>query len=172
MSLFQSLFGKKEKKSASIAKERLQIVIKKDNGNNPLLNVIEDDIVEAIKKYVSIDPLKVSTNVEENIDILHMNAEVEKPNNSDKDDETSIFSKLFKKKKNNNAAIAKERLQIIIRKDSGSPKFSKDLEIDVKNIVMKHIKNNPSNVDISFDFDDNGKEYLELDVTLPDNYNS
>ena len=114
--------------------------------------------------------MKVSTNVEESIDILHMNAEVEKAKNNEKEDDTSIFSKLFKKKNNNAASIAKERLQIIVRKDSGSPKFSKDLEGDVKNIVMRHIKNNPSNVDISFEFDDDGKEYLELDVTLPDSF--
>ncbi len=69
--MFKNLFGNKNKQSASIAKERLQIVIRKDNTDNPLLNVIEDDIVEAIKKYITIDPMKVSTNVED-IDILHM----------------------------------------------------------------------------------------------------
>ena len=95
--MFKNLFGNKNKQSASIAKERLQIVIRKDNTDNPLLNVIEDDIVEAIKKYITIDPMKVSTNVED-IDILHMNAEVEQKNREDKKD-TSFVSRFFNRKK-------------------------------------------------------------------------
>lgn len=168
MKLFKSLFNSKNKESASIAKERLQIVIKKDNGNNPLLNVIEDDIIEAIKKYISIDPMKVSTNVED-IDILHVNAEVEDAKKSDIKNDSSIMSRFFKKK-NNAASIAKERLQIIVRKDQGIPKFGKELEKDIKEIIMRHVRNNPSNIGISFDFDDDGKEFLELDVTLPESF--
>ncbi len=165
--MFKNLFGNKNKQSASIAKERLQIVIRKDNTDNPLLNVIEDDIVEAIKKYITIDPMKVSTNVED-IDILHMNAEVEQKNREDKKD-ISFVSRFFNRK-NNAASIAKERLQIIVRKDQGSPKFGKHLEKDIKDIVLRHARNNPSSVEINFEFDEDGKEVLELDVALPDSF--
>jgi cell division topological specificity factor len=168
MSFLKSLFNSKTKESASIAKERLQIVIKKDNGNNPILNVIEDDIIDAIKKYIAIDPMKVSTNVEEHIDIMHVNAEVEDKKVEPKAD-SSIISRFFKKK-NNAASIAKERLQIIVRKDQGVPKFGKALEQDIKDIIMRYVKNNPSNIGINFDFDDDGKEFLELDITLPESF--
>lgn len=162
MGLFDNLFNKKNNRSAMIAKERLQIIVKKDKESNPIFNIIEDEIIEAIKKYIRIDPNKVSTNIEEEIDIMHVNAELEKKIVL----EDSFLSKFFKKK--NSASIAKERLQIIISRESGSPKFSKELEKDIKVIVMKYVKNNPSNIEISFDFDEEGSEFLELNISLPD----
>lgn len=80
MGLFDNLFNKKNNRSAMIAKERLQIIVKKDKESNPIFNIIEDEIIEAIKKYIRIDPSKVSTNIEEEIDIMHVNAELEKEN--------------------------------------------------------------------------------------------
>lgn len=170
MSLFNIIFGKKKENTSSIARDRLQILVNKDKSANPIFDVIEEEIIEAIKKYVKIDPEKVSTNIEKEIDIMHVNAEIAKK--MKKSDNKTLISRLFGDKKENTGSIAKERLQIIVSKDFGSPKFSKELEYDIADIVKRYGKDDPSNIDISFDFDDDGIEFLELNISLPDNINN
>lgn len=160
-------FKKDKKESASIAKQRLQVVIAKDQNSNPLLNVIEDDVIDAIKKYVNINPNNVETklNEEEAIDILRVNAELEEKKPTE--ESSSLLDVLFSRKKKS-ASIAKERLQIIIARDSNAPDFSDKLEKDIKGIVKKYTRISPDNISIVLDYDSDGIEFLELNITLPD----
>ena len=55
----------KRKKSAGSAKERLQLVLIHDRTDlSPTeLEALKDDLIEAISRYVEIDPAAVSINV-------------------------------------------------------------------------------------------------------------
>ena len=56
MDVFDRLFGRSHK-SASVAKQRLQLVLTQDRTNiSPeTLNLLKDEIVSAISKYIEID---------------------------------------------------------------------------------------------------------------------
>jgi cell division topological specificity factor len=63
MSLFERLTGKK---SASSAKERLQLVLIHDRTDltPAVLEALKDDLIAAISKHVEIDPASVRIEVE------------------------------------------------------------------------------------------------------------
>ena len=66
MSIF-NIFRSKEKQSASIAKERLQIIVahERNTNNKPdYLQNLQRDIVEVIAKYVPIDKDQVQVNLQ------------------------------------------------------------------------------------------------------------
>ena len=65
-------------KSASIAKERLQILVAHERSarNQPdYLAALQKDLLEVIRKYVNIDPdaIKVNMEQDENREILELN---------------------------------------------------------------------------------------------------
>ena len=62
MSLFERLSGKK---SANSAKERLQLVLIHDRTDltPAMLELLKDDLLVAISKYIDIDPSSVQINV-------------------------------------------------------------------------------------------------------------
>lgn len=83
MALFD-IFGKdKEPKSASIAKERLKVIVAHERRarNAPdYLPALQQDILKAIRKYVEIDQeqLQVDLNDDGNCAILEVNVNLPK----------------------------------------------------------------------------------------------
>lgn len=83
MSLLDILFGKK-KSTASVAKERLQIILAHeratlDNGDNTdapeWLPKLQQELMEVIAKYIKVDPdaLKVNLEKRDNLELLEIN---------------------------------------------------------------------------------------------------
>jgi cell division topological specificity factor len=83
MSLFSFLLGEK-KKTAGVAKERLQIILAHErSGRNPggspdYLPALQRDLVAVISKYVKIDPshLKVHVERQDNLEVLEVKIEL------------------------------------------------------------------------------------------------
>ncbi|MDR0273945.1 MAG: cell division topological specificity factor MinE [Burkholderiaceae bacterium] len=83
MSLFSFLLGEK-KKTASVAKERLQIILAHERaGRNPAepdyLPALQRDLVEVISKYVKIDPRDIKVNVKRQDDLEVLEVMIELP---------------------------------------------------------------------------------------------
>lgn len=78
MSLFSLLFGNKPK-SASLAKERLQLIIAHErsdsNRKKNFLPEMQKELIAVISKYVSINPddIKVSLEKQGNYEVLEVN---------------------------------------------------------------------------------------------------
>lgn len=77
MSLLSFLFGQK-KASASVAKERLQLIIAHErvSGSGPdFLPDLQKDLVAVISKYVKINPddIKVGLEKQGNLEVLEVN---------------------------------------------------------------------------------------------------
>ncbi|WP_445681138.1 cell division topological specificity factor MinE [Radicibacter daui] len=67
MSIFDVLFRKKEPQSASIAKERLQIVLahERSRGGGPdFLPDLKRDILQVVAKYVEISDEQINVQLE------------------------------------------------------------------------------------------------------------
>jgi cell division topological specificity factor len=82
MSFFSFLLGEK-KKTASVAKERLQIILAHErSGRNPAepdyLPALQRDLIAVIGKYVKINPedIKVQLDREENLEVLEVKIEL------------------------------------------------------------------------------------------------
>ncbi|EAR07389.1 cell division topological specificity factor MinE [Reinekea sp. MED297] len=78
------IFGKdKEPKSASVAKERLKVIVAHERRarNAPdYLPALQNDIMAVIRKYVDIDPeqLQIDLNEEGNFSVLEVNVNLPK----------------------------------------------------------------------------------------------
>ena len=82
MSLISLLFGEK-KKTASVAKERLQIILAHERtgrgGSRPdYLPDLQRDLIAVISKYVAISPDDIKVNLErqDNFDVLEVKIEL------------------------------------------------------------------------------------------------
>ena len=82
MSLLSMLIGEK-KKSATVAKERLQIILAHErsgqSGHEPdYLPALQRDLIAVISKYIHInaDDIKVHLERQENLDILEVKIEL------------------------------------------------------------------------------------------------
>ena len=81
MSLLSFLLGEK-KKTASVAKERLQIILaheRSGRGSRPdYLPALQRELVVVISKYVSIraDDIKVHLERQDNLDVLEVKIEL------------------------------------------------------------------------------------------------
>ncbi|HVZ46915.1 MAG TPA: cell division topological specificity factor MinE [Ramlibacter sp.] len=82
MSILSFLLGEK-KKTAAVAKERLQIILAHERvGRNPgrpdYLAALQRDLVAVIGKYVNIDPSDIKVNLErqDNLDVLEVKIEL------------------------------------------------------------------------------------------------
>jgi cell division topological specificity factor len=82
MSWLTLLLGEK-KKTASVAKERLQIILAHErSGRNPgqpdYLPALQRDLVAVISKYVKIDPhdIKVHLEKQDNLEVLEVKIEL------------------------------------------------------------------------------------------------
>lgn len=84
MSFFSFFLGEK-KKTASVAKERLQIILAHErNGRNPgtdpdYLPALQKELVAVISKYVSIDPNDLKVNLERQDDLEVLEVKIELP---------------------------------------------------------------------------------------------
>lgn len=78
MSLLDLLFSKKQS-SASVARERLQLIIARERSNeNPNLDflpALQQELIQVISKYVRINPedIKVSLEKQDNYEVLEVN---------------------------------------------------------------------------------------------------
>lgn len=85
----------------------------------------------------------------------------------------------FKSNKPSSAAIAKERLQILVaheRSSRNQPSFLPQLKKELLEVIQKYFKVSEDTVSVSLEQDDE-RETLELNITLPDeehfkNFNS
>ena len=82
MSMLSFLLGEK-KKSASVAKERLQIILARErvggeNGKPDYLPALQKELMAVIAKYVSINPDDVRVNLErqDNLEVLEVKIEL------------------------------------------------------------------------------------------------
>ena len=76
MSLFSAIFGSRPK-SASVAKDRLQLIIareRSERGGVDWLPRLQQDILEVIARYVQVDPGAVKVQMErgENLDLVEI----------------------------------------------------------------------------------------------------
>lgn len=81
MSLIEKLFGKKQK-SASVARDRLQIIIAQERSNRDAENATPDylptlqkELLEVLSKYVQIelDDINISHEKQDGVDMLALN---------------------------------------------------------------------------------------------------
>lgn len=84
MSLLSFLFGEK-KKTATVAKERLQIILAHErSGRGPRADYLPDlqrELIAVISKYVSInsDDIRVHLERQDNLDVLEAKIELPEP---------------------------------------------------------------------------------------------
>jgi len=73
MSFISSFFGKK-KSSASVAKDRLTIMLSHERADCklPYLDDLRKDLIDVIKKYTSVDDIKITTHNNQSVDILEV----------------------------------------------------------------------------------------------------
>ena len=75
----------------------------------------------------------------------------------------------FKQRKSNSAAIAKERLQILVAHDrrGGGPSYLPQLQRDLLKVIRKYVSVDNEAVSVSIE-QDGAHEILELNIVLPD----
>jgi len=73
MTLFERIFGKKES-SANVAKNRLTVMLAQERADNsfPFIDDLRKDIIDVIKKYTSVESVNISTEKNQNIDMLEV----------------------------------------------------------------------------------------------------
>ena len=80
------------------------------------------------------------------------------------------FLNIFRKEKKSSAAIAKERLQIIVahnRVKQNSPDYLQNLQREIIDVIAKYVKIDKDQVHVHLQSEDNCS-VLELNVTIPD----
>lgn len=80
---FLSFFLGEKKKSASVAKERLQIILAHERGDKntigpDYLPALQRDLIAVISKYVKINPKDISVQLEreDNLEVLEVKIEL------------------------------------------------------------------------------------------------
>ena len=75
----------------------------------------------------------------------------------------------FRQRKSNSAAVAKERLQILVAHDRrcGGPSYLPQLQQDLIQVIRKYVEVDNDAVSVSVERDQ-GQEILELNIVLPD----
>jgi len=73
MSLLTSLFGKKTS-SANVARDRLKLVLAHERASNtlPYMEEMKAELMEVIKKYTQVKDIHISSQNNQNIDVLEM----------------------------------------------------------------------------------------------------
>ncbi len=73
MSFFESLFGKK-KSTASVAKDRLTIMLSHERASCklPYLDDLRNDLIAVIRKYTKVDDVKISSHNNQTVEILEV----------------------------------------------------------------------------------------------------
>ncbi len=80
MSLLRTLFGTKQRSSASVAKDRLQLIITRERsaggaGAADFLPQLQQELLAVIAKYVKVDPESVKVDMErrDNLELVAIN---------------------------------------------------------------------------------------------------
>lgn len=86
MSFLSFLLGQK-KTSASVAKDRLQLILINERGGGPspdYLPQLQKELVDVISKYVKINPddIKVNLDRQESLEVLEVKIEMPQAENS------------------------------------------------------------------------------------------
>ena len=82
MASFLSFLLGEKKKTASVAKERLQIILAHERSGRShepdYLPALQRDLIAVISKYINIDPGDIKVNLErqENLDVLEVKIEL------------------------------------------------------------------------------------------------
>ena len=73
MSLIEKLFGKKQN-TAHVARDRLKLVLATERAANslPYMDDMRREIMEVVKKYTQVKDIVISTEKNQNIDVLEM----------------------------------------------------------------------------------------------------
>jgi len=82
----------------------------------------------------------------------------------------NIFDFFRERKKQTSAAIAKERLQIIVAHERGqrsTPDYLPDLQKELVEVIRKYVNIDSDQVQVALE-DQGNCSILELNVTLPD----
>ncbi len=79
-----SIFGRAPKTSAATARDRLQILLAHERAGlegNDFLPQLQREIIEVIRKYVSVDDQRVQVKLdrEQNLSVLEVNIELPAP---------------------------------------------------------------------------------------------
>ncbi|AGF47096.1 cell division topological specificity factor [Candidatus Kinetoplastibacterium desouzaii TCC079E] len=82
---FLSFFLGERKKTASVAKERLQIILahERSNKNSPdYLQKLQRELLDVLSKYVVINPDDIKVNIESHgsLDVLEVKIEMQQKN--------------------------------------------------------------------------------------------
>lgn len=74
MTLFERIFGKKKPDSASVAKDRLKLMLAHERADCavPYLDDLKRDLLEVIKKYTKAGDVNIKTEKNQNIDMLEI----------------------------------------------------------------------------------------------------
>ena len=81
MSLFSFLLGEK-KKTATVAKERLQIILAHERGGRSKaddLPALQRELIAVISKYVSVNPEDIKVHLERQDDLEVLEVKIELP---------------------------------------------------------------------------------------------
>lgn len=72
-SLFERIFGTK-KSSASVAKDRLKIVLAHErmSSDYPFMNALKEEILQVIKKYIKVKDINIKTEKSDSIEMLEV----------------------------------------------------------------------------------------------------
>jgi len=73
MSIFSNIFGKKSS-TAHVARDRLKLVLAHERASNalPYMEDMKAEIMEVIKKYTQVKDIHISSQNNQNIDVLEM----------------------------------------------------------------------------------------------------
>ncbi|MGB1580030.1 MAG: cell division topological specificity factor MinE [Nevskiales bacterium] len=76
---WKTLFGRQQKNSASLAKERLQVIVAHQRSNNTdhpdYFPQLQKDLLKVIRKYVQVndDALRIEVERDQDMDLLELN---------------------------------------------------------------------------------------------------
>lgn len=73
MSLIEKFFGKSGS-SASVARDRLMVTLAKERASNafPYMEEMKRDIIEVIKKYTQVKDVTITTDKNQDIDVIEI----------------------------------------------------------------------------------------------------
>ncbi|GAB4265479.1 MAG: cell division topological specificity factor MinE [Deferrisomatales bacterium] len=77
----------------------------------------------------------------------------------------------FRPKSRGSAAVAKERLKIIVaheRSQRNSPHYLPRLQEDLLEVIRRYVQVDPDDIRVSFDHRQGSREVLEINVVLPE----
>jgi len=74
MTLFERIFGKKKDDSASVAKDRLKLMLAHERADCavPYLDDLKNDLLAVIRKYTNVGDVNIKTEQNQNIDMLEI----------------------------------------------------------------------------------------------------